>query len=107
HLKAAAVGGEWSLPIHEFMQTAELGDQLRAGAQGEMIRVADEQLRVEVVQVFGSESFDGCLSCDRHERGRFDVAVRGMDYADAAAISRITVMDVKREWRQAISFNGD
>lgn len=67
------------------MQAAELRDVFRAGAQREMIGIANNQLRVERVQILRGETFDARLGRHRHKARRFNVAVRGVNDADARA----------------------
>ena len=68
------------------MQAAEPSNRLMAGAQIKVIRVPENDFRVEVVdQIARQDTLDGSLRADRHENGRFHVAVRGMKYAGASA----------------------
>ncbi len=54
------------------------------GPQEQVIRVAQDDLRVEVVQQIAREdAFNRPLGADRHEDRRFDVAVRGVQDARA------------------------
>ena len=51
HLKAARVGEDWPVPPHEPVQTAEIANQLVAGTQMQMIRVAENHLRADLAQI--------------------------------------------------------
>ncbi len=86
-LEAAGVGEDGARPGHEAVQAAELADQFVAGAQEEMVGVGEDDLGVEIVrcQVALHDAFDRGLRADRHEDGRFDDAVRGVNEAGARA----------------------
>ena len=43
-LKSSTVGQDRSLPVHETMQATHLGNDFRAGAQSQMIRVGQHHL---------------------------------------------------------------
>ena len=75
-LEAAAVGEDRAVPAHEAVQAAQLGDQVVAGPQGEMIGVAEDDLRAGFASWCGRQTLDGGLGADRHEHRRFDDAVR-------------------------------
>ena len=85
HLKSAAVRQDCAIPRHEFMQAAELPDQVVAGAQIQMIGVAQNDLGVHVGQHLRQHSFDRALRPDRHEDRRRHVAVRGRERPQAGA----------------------
>ena len=72
------------------MQSAQLPDQLMAGAQKEMIGVAEDDAGVEIIPARSRwlEAFDGGLGADGHEDRRRDVAVRGVQDAGAGARDR-------------------
>ena len=89
HLVAAGIGQDRARPGHETVKSPEVPDQFVAGAQEEMVGVAEDDAGLEIVpQIALAESFDGGLRADRHEdRGR-DVAVRGVQDAGAGAGDR-------------------
>ena len=85
-LKTAGIGEKRVGPGHEAMQSAELPDQLVAGAEEQVVGVGENDRRAEFLgEVALGESFDGGLSPDGHEHGSFDVAVSGVKYARAGA----------------------
>ena len=51
NLEAAAVGENGLVPVHEFVQPAGGADDVEAGAQIEMIGVAENDLRAHLVAV--------------------------------------------------------
>src|SRR5262249_3337655 len=86
-LKAAAIGEDRPPPAHEAMQPAQLGNQLIAGPQGEVVGVAEENLHADLFKLRGRESFDGGLVADGRENGRFDDTMgSGKPAAPRAAI---------------------
>src|SRR5207249_1348588 len=78
HLEAAAVGQDGPLPAHEAVQTAQPGDAVRAGAEGEVVGVAQQHLRPQLADFVRGERLDRRLRTDRHERRGVDRAVGGL-----------------------------
>ena len=77
-LEAARVGQDRPVPAHEPVQAAELGDQLVAGPEVQVVGVAEQDLRAERrAPRPASSDFTRRLRPDRHERRRLDLAVRG------------------------------
>jgi len=63
-----------------------------------MIGVAENDLGVEVVdQIPRQQAFDGGLRTDRHEDGRFDVAMRGVQNASPRPGMRTGGLNFKTE----------
>ena len=82
-LVAARVGQDRAVPAHEAMEPAELGDQLVAGPEEEVVGVAENDVRADRPHLVGVERLDRRLRPDRHEgRGR-NVAVRRAEDAGA------------------------
>jgi hypothetical protein len=63
------------------VQSAQLGDHLVPGAEMEVVRVAEQDLRAGGADLVRVERLDGRLRPDGHERGRRDLAVRGFEDA--------------------------
>ena len=82
-LVAAGVGEDRAVPAHECMQAAELGDEILAWTQVQVVRVAEEDRRAERAQLPGVDALHGALRADGHERRRRHVAVRGAEDAGA------------------------
>src|ERR1039457_1378131 len=76
NLKPAAVGENWLVPIHEFVQTAGGADDIKSGTQIEVISVAENYLRAHLVKLARVERLDAGLRADGHEHGRLDDAAR-------------------------------
>ncbi len=57
------------------MQVAELGDDLFAGAEGEVIGVGQDHLGAGAAQAVGVDALDGALSAHGHKRGQVDLSV--------------------------------
>src|SRR5581483_10452261 len=82
NLKAAAVGENWQIPIHEFVQPAGGTNNFQTGSQVEMIRVAENDLRAHLEQFARVERLDAGLCADGHEYRCFHDAVRGGQFAE-------------------------
>ena len=82
-LEAAGVGEDRPVPGHEAVQPAELGDQLVARPEVQVVRVAEHDLRPERAHLVGVQRLDGRLRSDGHEHRRAHLAVRGRQHAGA------------------------
>jgi hypothetical protein len=85
HLKAAAIGEDRAVPLHEFVQTAQRGNPLGGGAQHQVIGIAQHNLGAGGLDRFTGHRLDGGGSANRHEGGRFGRAMRGVQPAPAGA----------------------
>ena len=68
HLKAAGVGEDRPVPLHELVQAAQLANQLVAGPEVQVIGVGEDHLRVHRVQIVGVERLHRGERAHRHER---------------------------------------
>ena len=84
-LEAARIGQHGMRPVHELVQPAHIAHQLVAGAQVEVIGVAEHQRGAQLSQLRRRERLDGGLRADRRKDRREQVAVRGGEYAGAGA----------------------
>lgn len=84
-LESARVRQHGTRPLHETVQSAHFSHEVVAGAEVEMIGVAQHERGVDVLEMFGREGFDGGLCADRREDGREQVAVRGGERPRAGA----------------------
>ena len=85
-LKSAAVGKYGLVPVHELVEPAQLVDYVIAGAQVEVIGVAQLHLGFQPLQVDGGNAaLYRCGGAYVHEERRFYRAVRGVEYAPARA----------------------
>ena len=86
NLETAGIGEDRARPRHEAMEAAQFVDQFVTGAEEQVVGIAEDDGRAEVVpKVALAESFDGRLGADGHENGRGDVAMGGMEDARAGA----------------------
>ena len=83
-LIAPRVGEDRPVPAHEAVQAAELGDQVGSGPEGQVVRVAEHDLRAEVAHLVRVEHLHGRLGPDGHEGGRPQLAVRRLQHARRA-----------------------
>jgi hypothetical protein len=81
HLEAAGVGQDGPIPGHERVQAAELGDQLGAGPEVQVVAVSEHDRRAQLAQLVRVDALDRRLRADGHEGGSRHVAVRGGEYA--------------------------
>jgi hypothetical protein len=72
HLKAARVGQDRPFPMHECVQPTKLGDAFGAGAQHQMIGVAENDVGAGGGNVLGEHRFYRGAGADRHEGRRAD-----------------------------------
>ncbi len=75
HLEPARVGEDRAVPAHERVQAAELGDEVLAGPEVEVVRVAEKDARAERAKFVRVDGLDRCLRSDGHERRRRHIAV--------------------------------
>src|SRR5581483_8278157 len=82
-LEAAGVREDRPVPAHERVEAAELGDQLLAGPEMEVVRVAEDDLGADPAQLVGVDRLHRRLRPDRHERRRPHLAVHRAEDAGA------------------------
>ena len=84
YLKTAAVGENRSLPAVELVQAAGLFYDFHAGAQIQVVGVAEYNLGIDfVAQFVRMHAFDSAYGAYRHEDRRFNRAMVGFDKAGA------------------------
>ena len=88
HLIAAAVGQDRPLPAHEGVQAAEPRDPLGAGAEHEVIGVAEDDVGAGRAHVGRLHRLHRRRGADRHEGRRADLAAPHRDRAGAGAAVR-------------------
>ena len=92
-LKAAAVGQDRFAPGVEAMQAARLFEDSRSGAQIEVIGVAQDDLRLNLLLQFREmHPFDGALRADRHKNRCLDGAVIGRDQPRPCVRERVGML---------------
>ena len=98
HLVAAAVRQNRSLPIHEFVQPARRLQHVGAGAEVQMVSIAQDDLRANVVaQIPLRHRFDCSCRSNRHENRRLDDPVVRCDAAGTCLGLRVFAVDLKVE----------
>jgi len=76
NLEAAGVRENRAIPGHEFVKAAHAADEFVAGAQIQVISVAENDFGAELFKRFVAQAFDRGLRTNRHEERCFDSAVR-------------------------------
>jgi len=103
-LEAAGVGEDGTGPLHEAVEAAEGLDELVAGAQEEVVGIAEDDAGVQVGDKIPlRNSFDGGLRADGHEDGGFDGAVRGVEEAGPGAGVGTSGEDFEAQSRQGLN----
>ena len=93
-LEAARVGEDRARPGHEAVQAAELAHALGAGAQRQVVGVAEDDARAQPPDVARRQRLHAGLRADRHEDRRLDRPVRGVQHAGArVAVARDDLED--------------
>lgn len=82
-LVAAGVGEDGAIPGGEAVEATEFTDDFGAGAQIEVVGIAEDDLCAELDELFGVDRFYGALGADGHEDGRLDLAVGKIECAAA------------------------
>ena len=95
YLESAAVGQNRPVPVHEFVESSRFPDQLMAGAQIEMVGVAQYDVCVDVQQVARGHRLNRRLRANGHEDWRVDVAMRRVEHAKARAALLANVLYFK------------
>src|SRR5436190_1276639 len=98
-LKAAAVGKDRQLPIDELMQPAGFADDIHPGANEQMIRIAENDLRAGLEQLAGIQRFDAALGADRHEYRRVHDAARSCQPAQARFAAGVRFQQFEHVWK--------
>src|SRR2546428_11642289 len=95
-LVAAAVGEDGLGPANERVKAAAARDQIVAGTQIEVIRVAEQNLDAEVLEVAMRDGLHRALRADGHERRRLDFAVRRRHHASSRAAVGVCHLKTER-----------
>lgn len=67
-MEAAAVGEDWAIPAHEFMQSTGLIENFCAGTEIKMISVSEDDLGVDIALEFARmNTLYAAASSDGHE----------------------------------------
>ena len=85
NLEAAGVGEDGARPAHEFVKPAHAADRLVAGAQIEVIGIAEDDFSAESFERVLRDGFDGSLRANGHEHWCLDGLVRQDETSTAPA----------------------
>ena len=80
-LKPAAVRQDRALPVHELVQAAQPGDAFGAGAQHQVIGIAQQDVGARGAHAFGHHGLHRSGRAHRHEGRGADLAARGGNHA--------------------------
>ncbi len=76
HLKSAGIREDRAIPVHKFVQTAKLSDQLVAGTDMEVVGIGKFHLRADRAEIIGrNRALDRRHRADIHENRRLDGSV--------------------------------
>ena len=89
-LEAATVGEDGSIPTGKFVKAPTPGDELITGPQHQVIGVAENDTRTNLLQVTRCQCFDRPLGADRHEYRRVDLTVSGLQYTATRGTVRVS-----------------
>ena len=74
-LESAAVGKHGAVPAHKLLHAARFGNELGAGAQVQVVRIREDNLRMHFVQIPRRKPLHARKGAHRHKNRRFDCAV--------------------------------
>ena len=94
-LKAAAIGEDRAVPAHEGVQTAQLGHDLFARPQREVIGVGQHHLGAGAAELLDLQSLDRGQRADRHEGRHLHRAVRRDEGRAASSGSGIGMVEME------------
>ena len=96
-LEAAGVGEDGAVPVHERVESARVAHDVGAGTQVEMVGVGQHHLRTDVAKLRCGDALDGRARADRHEHGRLDGAVGGMEASSACGRAGVACEELEIE----------
>src|SRR5215470_13625303 len=105
NLIAAAVGEDGARPADKPMKASAPRDGVAAGAQIQMIRVRQEDLRPKSLQITMGDPLHRTLSTDRQKRRRLDLAVRRHQEAATSAAVDVGNAEIERHAHVASVFD--
>ena len=73
------------MPANEVVQATGAGDEIAAGPEEQVVGVPEDDLGTRIKKVPVQRRLDGPLRAHRHEGGRLDCAMRGMQPSPARA----------------------
>ena len=82
-LEAARIGEDVAVPGHEPVQSTHLRHQRGARTKQQVVRVRQDDLRADALQIVGRNRLHGGGGAHRHELRRVDLSVRKQELAPA------------------------
>jgi hypothetical protein len=102
-LETATVGQNGALPGHEPVQTTQLRHRLGAGAQGQVVGIAEQDLHAQCGELVGPQPLDCGLRTDGHEHGCIDHTVRCGEPTHSRAGRGVRCGDVEIEGQSSLA----
>ena len=93
HLETAGIGEDRQRPVHKLMEAAKRRDGLSAGAQHQMIGIAEDDLGTGRTDVVRHQAFHSRLRPDRHESRRLHLSTRRDEFAAACVAVSIEQLE--------------
>ena len=90
------------MPLHKVMQATHLCNQLISWALRQMVRICQNNFGAKVTNGIGHQTFNGCLSTNRHKNRRWNITMRRME--DAGACVRLRIFGEKFVGKPRIFF---
>ena len=109
-MEAAGVREDRSVPAHEAVEPSGGRDHFRAGAEHQVVGVAEDDLRPVLDEVARLERLDRALGPDVHEDRRLDGTVYRRESSEPRLRAFVPSCDLKWHWRifyqKTVAFNG-
>ena len=99
-LVATAIGEDGAVPAIEAVQASRLVERVETGAQVEVIGIAEDDLRTDIVTQLGHmDGLDRAHGPDGHEDRREDLSVVGLYASGTCGGLRTSLMDIEFQHR--------
>ena len=96
-LKAATIGQHWPIPATETVQPAKLANDLLAGPQSQVVRIAQHHLSAGGADLFDFQPLNAGPGSDRHKGRHLDRPMRRLKRTPPRGTTGIRVVKLKRE----------
>ena len=94
-LESPAIREDRTIPAHEFVQPAELADDIQTRPDKKMVGVAEDDLGAQFVQFARTDRFDRALRPHRHEDRCLDRPTPGLQGASAGTRRGVASRDLE------------
>src|SRR5690606_25135687 len=105
-LEPAAIREDRQRPVHELVKAAGGGDHFESGPDGEMVRVAKDDLRAGLEEFTRIERLYRGLCANRHEHRGVDAPVRSLQAPEARPCCRVPRKKFKHRHQKMSSPGG-